>query len=55
MPRSNPKFLSIPITGLRTLGLLLDIVLLALAIVAHTQGEGNVITYIAVSNHIDLA
>lgn len=55
MPRSNPKVLSIPIAGLRTLGVFLDIVLLALAIVAHTQGEGNVITYIAVSNRVDLA
>lgn len=55
MARSNPEILAITIEIMRTLRLLLDIGLLAPAVIAHTQGKGNVFTYIAVSNYIKSA
>jgi len=48
MPRDNPRLLCVPISLVRIVGLALDIVLLAFALEAHRQGNGNVVTYIAV-------
>ena len=50
MPRNNPRVLSVPIALIRIVGLMLDIVLLAIGLVAYRQGNGNAVTYIAVSS-----